>query len=226
MQTNYQSKRYNAENNSISFPAEEVNKCPLCKKAIKPVKLSMFHLEKCSPYKAHGHFLCTSCERCFVADYNVISNGSNYISTGPYDIGPILFAQAEFDKKINEISPQFVKIYNQALAAESSSLDEIAGLGYRKSLEFLIKDFAIHHNPQDAEAIKLRPLAQCIKNYISFDNIKTLAEKSAWIGNDEAHYIRKQEGRDVSDMKSFIQACVYFISMTLITEDASSMVPK
>lgn len=41
-----------------------------------------------------------------------------------------------FDKDISELSPQFVKIYNQALAAESYSLDEIAGLGYRKSLDF------------------------------------------------------------------------------------------
>ena len=66
----------------------------------------------------------------------------------------------------------------------------------------------------------------CHENYISADNIKTLAERSTWIGNDEAHYIRKQEDRDVSDMKAFIQAIVYFIGMILITEDAASMSPK
>lgn len=101
-----------------------------------------------------------------------------------------------------------------------------AGLGYRKALEFLIKDFAIHKQPDEEEAIKNKPLMQCIKNYISDDRIITLAERSAWIGNDEAHYIRKQEDRDVSDMKNFIQAIVYFIGMVLITEDAASMTPK
>ncbi len=55
---------------------------------------------------------------------------------------------------------------------------------------------------------------------------KTLATQSAWIGNDETHYIRKQEDRDVQDIKSFIQAIVYFIGMILITEDASTMEPK
>lgn len=57
------------------------------------------------------------------------------------------------------------------------------------------------------------------------NNIKTLAEKSAWIGNDEAHYIRKQEERTVSDLKKFILASTYFISMTLTTEDAASILP-
>ena len=38
----------------------------------------------------------------------------------------------KFDQKITALSPQFDKIYNQALAAETSGLDEIAGLGYRK----------------------------------------------------------------------------------------------
>ena len=107
-----------------------------------------------------------------------------------------------------------------------SDRDEIAGLGYRKALEFLIIDFAIHEHPDDEEKIKANSLSKCIKNYIDADHIKTLAERSAWIGNDEAHYIRKQEDRDVSDMKAFIQATVYFIAMVLITEDASSMTPK
>ena len=70
------------------------------------------------------------------------------------------------------------------------------------------------------------PLAQCIKTYITENRIKTLAERSAWIGNDEAHYVRKQDDRDISDMKKFIEALVYFINMTSVLEDAASMNPK
>lgn len=99
-------------------------------------------------------------------------------------------------------------------------------MGYRKALEFLVKDFSIHEHPDDENKIKSMSLTNCINEYIDTPNIKTLATRSAWIGNDEAHYIRKQEDRDVNDMKSFIHATVYFISMILITEDASSMEPK
>lgn len=113
-----------------------------------------------------------------------------------------------------------------ALAAESSCLDEIAGLGYRKAVEFLIKDFAIHKHPADEDKIKSMPLGQCINTYINNEQVKTLATSSAWIGNDEAHYIRKQEDRDIKDMKKFIQAIVYFIGIILITEDAATMEPK
>lgn len=140
-------------------------------------------------------------------------------------IGPVKYAEEKFDDGISALSPQFVKIYNQALAAESNGLDEIAGLGYRKAMEFLVKDFCIHQTPSDEETIKKMPLAQCIAKYIDNTQIQTLATRAAWIGNDEAHYIRKHEERDVSDMKNFIRAVVYFVGMVLISEDAASMSP-
>ena len=58
------------------------------------------------------------------------------------------------------------------------------------------------------------------------DKIKTLAEKSEWIGNDEAHYVKIQDDRDINDMKKFIDALVYFISMSLIVDDAETMKSK
>ena len=58
------------------------------------------------------------------------------------------------------------------------------------------------------------------------DKIKTLAEKSEWIGNDEAHYVKIQDDRDINDMKNFIDALVYFISMSLIVDDAETMKSK
>ena len=39
-------------------------------------------------------------------------------------------------------------------------------------------------------------------------------------------YIIKQEGRDINDMKRFIDAMTYFISMSLIVDDASTMQSK
>ena len=151
---------------------------------------------------------------------------SFYSNSSFIECVPVKYTEQTFEKSISSLSPSFVKIYNQAYAAESFCLDEIAGLGYRKALEFLVKDFAIHEHPDKEDKIKSIPLSSCIKDFIDAPNIKTLATRSAWIGNDEAHYIRKQEDRDVEDMKSFIKATVYFISMILITEDAASMEPK
>ena len=208
----------------LSYTAVET--CPICKTKIRPVQLAA-SLNTSDTASVFNY--CQSCHETFITQYKVQRRSPNsdyYVATDVIYSEPNRFSKHLFDERIINLSPQFDKIYNQALAAESSMLDEIAGLGYRKALEFLIKDFAIHKHPDEEEAIKAKPLAQCIKNYIENESITTLAERSAWIGNDEAHYIRKQEDRDVSDMKAFIQAIVYFIGMILITEDAASMSSK
>ncbi len=205
---------------------ETVEQCPICKAKIRPVFLAA-SLNTSDTASVFDY--CQNCHEAFVTLYKVQrrDNTSTYYSTTEIVYSePNRFSKQVFDERIVKLSPQFDKIYNQALAAESFRLDEIAGLGYRKALEFLIKDFAIHEHPDEKESIKIKPLSQCIKNYISYENITTLAERSAWIGNDEAHYVRKQEDRDVSDMKAFIQAIVYFIGMILITKDAASITPK
>ena len=216
----------NLNSDTIHLTYDTVEQCPICKAKIRPVYLAA---SLNTPNTASVFDYCQNCNETFITQYKVQRKdprSSYYNVTEVVYSEPNRFSKHIFDERIINLSPQFDKIYNQALAAESSMLDEIAGLGYRKALEFLIKDFAIHEHPDEEESIKAKPLAQCIKNYIENESITTLAERSAWIGNDEAHYIRKQEDRDVSDMKDFIQAIVYFIGMILITEDAASMAPK
>ena len=205
---------------------EEENVCPICKSRISPIYISS-SLNKSDAASIFNH--CCSCHNSFISNYKLkkLDKGTqtHYYAGTLLSSEPCRFDKHIFDINIITLSPQFDKIYNQALAAETQGLDEIAGLGYRKSLEFLTKDFAIHLHPEAEDEIKRLPLSQCIKKYIENPQIQTLTERSSWIGNDEAHYIRKQETRDVSDMKSFIQATVYFICMVLITEDAASIVP-
>lgn len=206
-----------------------MEECPVCKKSIQPVHLnSIINRTGDGLYFLESHLLCKGCNTSFIAHYKVSSPDNNMkcFGDGPLFVAPNQHCPTKFEDNILTLSPAFVKIYNQAQAAETSGLDEIAGLGFRKSLEFLIKDFAIKEFPDDDDSIRSMNLSSCIKKYIDDSRIKTLAEKSAWIGNDEAHYIRKQEDRDISDMKNFIKAAVYFISMILITQDADSMIPK
>ena len=212
---------------------EEPSLCPLCKHAVKPSTLGIENFkDEGNNCFMSAHYLCKHCYQTFVALHRCKLSSSKapgsavtshtYVTDLLY-VEPNRFAQQSFDERIEKLSPQFVKIYNQALAAESSGLDEIAGLGYRKAMEFLVKDFCIHKNPEHEETIKAQPLSKCISTYVGNGSIQTLATRAAWIGNDEAHYIRKQEDRDVTDMKNFIQALAYFVGMELIVEDAASM---
>lgn len=217
-------------NHSYSGHYEEPSICPVCKHAIKPSEILLKeYSDNNGQWFLSGFYLCRHCYHTFLTLHKCElfrTNGHpTQYNAELLPVEPTRYVEEQFEDNISTLSPQFVKIYNQALAAESSGLDEIAGLGYRKAMEFLIKDFCIHLRPDDEERIQSMPLAQCIKFYVESTQVQTLATCAAWIGNDEAHYIRKQEGRDVSDMKKFIKAAIYFIGMVLITEDASSMSP-
>ena len=197
---------------SKTFTFTEPDECPICKSRI--VAKMLYCVYK-SDHERYSFNFCPACENVFIATHN--GNGTVISSE------PNRFVEKAFTNELTALSPQFVKIYNQASAAESSSLDEVAGIGYRKALEFLIKDFAISQNSDDADKIKNMQLSPCINEYIDNAKIKQLAIKSAWLGNDETHYVRKFEDRDVNDMKKFIDALVYFISMDLIVSDAESL---
>ena len=113
-----------------------------------------------------------------------------------------------FSDNIKSLSPDFCKIYNESYRAEQQGLTEICGMGYRKALEFLIKDYAISLNPNNSEEIKRKMLGQCINDYMENDKLKALARASSWLGNDETHYVRQNIDYSLKDLKNFISATV------------------
>lgn len=121
--------------------------------------------------------------------------------------------KVELPENIEKVSKTFVEIYSQATIAESEKLDQIAGVGYRKALEFLIKDYAIKNNPDDEEKIKKKMLGSVISEYLDdFRKLQNLAKAATWIGNDETHYERKHTDKDIRDMKAFIRSASQFIA--------------
>lgn len=218
--------------NEVKIIYDAIEKCSKCNKALAPECLYSIVIEKNNENYIYVVDFCSACKSLIVTEYTGLKDIDSYSrikdikANKRINSAPSIYEKEEFDEMIEKISPQFTKIYNQALHAETIGLDEIAGLGYRKSVEFLIKDFAIHNNPKKEDEIKNTWMKVCIEKYIDNEQIKVLAERSDWIGNDEAHYVKKQEDRDIVDMKKFIKAMVYFIGMTLITEDAETMEQK
>ena len=93
-------------------------------------------------------------------------------------------------------------------------------MGYRKSLEFLIKDYAIYKHHDQCAAVESSSLSQCIATYIADERIKSLAKAAAWLGNDESHYVKKHSSYDLKDLKAFIAATVSFIQYDLSYQSA------
>ena len=68
------------------------------------------------------------------------------------------------------ISPRFIDMYNQALQSEYAGNIELAAIGYRASLEVLVKDFAINELHEPANNVEEKnysmPLVNILINQI------------------------------------------------------------
>lgn len=79
-----------------------------------------------------------------------------------------------------------------------------------------MKDYIISENPRKKEKVKvIHSIQTCINKYIGDSEIKNMAERATWLGNDETHYIKKWNNKDINDLKNLIDFIVYFISMKL-----------
>lgn len=223
---------------TVSVEYNTIEECPKCKKSMAPQNLYGIVHDKDSKECLSVADYCNGCHSLIVSEYEINKKKKiNYkgiveVINNEYKMeklnysAPMSIKERTFEGALNKVSPQFIRIYNEALKAEQYSLNEIAGLGYRKALEFLIKDYSIYKNPEKEEEIKNTWMMNCLKEYVDNKKIKTLAEKAEWIGNDEAHYTKIQTDRDIKDMKIFIEALIYFISMELIVDDAETMENK
>lgn len=172
----------------------------------------------------HAIFRCpvSSCRGLYVAMYGCSNTGGNWRGqlTGS---GLARFVESkEFQQNVATTSPAFCEIFNQARIAEENGLNHICGPGYRKALEFLIKDFLIEHkfkgDAKGQEQIKKTFLGPVIEDYVDDERIKRCAKRATWLGNDETHYIRKWEDKDLADLKALILLTVNFIDSSIEAE--------
>lgn len=220
-------KNYTAKNNSTyRLNTELPNECPLCHTSIIANVIYTYYNQDTQDFSFFC--LCPNCYDPFLVNFKNnywLLNGTFYVADNSnYSVVPKKCNAESFDENISKISSSFVSIYNQAKQAETLNLTDIAGIGYRKAIEFLIKDYCIYKNPDKEEDIKKCFLGQVIDRFISDQRIKTLAKVSAWIGNDETHYVREFEDKDIDDLKRFIKGTVYFISYDLAFDDAREIV--
>lgn len=200
---------------STSFSIELPRQCPHCNKGLEPKFLSAYHLDGTHKSVLFVLFFCPVCDSCFIGVYGIAHHGYGSSSTYLIHLFPYGDEKTIFSDKLVELSPSFVKIYHQAEKAEQLGLDEICGIGYRKALEFLVKDYAILMNPESEDKIKKQNLSPCISEHIDNPRIKALATASAWIGNDETHYVRKHQDYDLSHLKAFVSAMVSYVDSEL-----------
>ena len=213
------------------FEIESVRICPICQTSHMGNCLNAYIVRNyVQPYGAilnlYAVHFCDACEEVFVSKHvSKVPYGSQADFKLECTFPKKRFIEKDFDARICSVSPRFVKVYNQAKQAEEEQLDEICGMGYRKSLECLIKDYLISTGRYDREEIVNKLLGPCIDNMVQSEQVKRVAKKCAWIGNDFTHYENKH-GLGIETLKSLIDAVVYWICMELVSAEADQISSK
>ncbi|MBB6109730.1 protein of unknown function [Mucilaginibacter lappiensis] len=205
----------NREVKVVSLP----DKCPHCHLGLVPeyifgyVNKSFLYLSfNCPRESCLGYFLVV-----YQADHNSHYHIDCYVFGSPE---PVKHPQI-----INTISPSFVDLYRQAQSSQDYGLNDVCGMGFRKALEFLIKDYIVFKDPLQKSTIEKKLLGPCIKDHIDSQKIKDIANRAAWLGNDETHYVRKWVNMDVNNLKQLIQLTTHWIETEYLTDQMIQAMP-
>lgn len=205
---------------------ESAKICPCCGISLRPSILYTVCIDADEQEDSFIYQLnhCENCNECFISKHSFdVESDSGYCFSNS---APIKSVDCTFSSDICSLSSDFVKIYKQAFQAESLGLDEICGMGYRKAIEFLIKDYIIHKDSSLKDSVITMPLMQCITSYIHDDRLITLARASAWLGNDETHYIKAHPDYNLNHLRIFINAFVTYVDADLAYESAQKLISR
>lgn len=183
--------------------------CPYCGKTIFPEVITA--VDNDNRGRLFLTMYCPGCNDIYFEEFELRQETSNINSIKqllPYyqsvNVYPSVPMNLEFTESISQNYIDFVDIYTQAAIAESMKLDKICGMGYRKALESLTKQYAQKKFPDALEQINSETLSQTINRFES-QKIKTLAKAATWLGNDQTHMIAKHPEYDINQLKAFIK---------------------
>ena len=174
------------------------DKCPICHHHSQVAILSTE--SSGNGTTAGAMFKCgyKPCQAVFFGYYTLANSVNSPV------IFPSLLDVSFVSDTVKEISPNFFEIFRQAETAFNDGLTQIAGPGYRKALEFLIKDYASYLHPDHKDEIEKKYLRNVITDYIEEKRILEASKRASWLGNDETHYKRKWGNKDIHDLRELI----------------------
>lgn len=201
-----------------------------CCRCHRSMELRPITAARVTEQRAQVVFQCTSsaCRELFLADYNFTQATDERVDVYRLrKLSPMKPKEETFPEAVRKISPSFVLLHGQALAAEAHDLDQVVGIALRKALEFLVKDFAVSEQPDNADDIKKAFLGPCIEKYVEDPNVKKCAKLATWLGNDETHYVRKWENKDIEDLKKLVRLTINWIDTNVLTREyTKEMTPR
>lgn len=200
-----------------------VNECPHCDKGIHVDILKIHSNELDGTISVNLICQCPFCFGIFFAqyDYELLLDPLGF----PRFSSKVVYYPPKkklpaIQYEIENLSPNFIKSFQDASSVEQLNLTDLAGLSYRKAFEFLIKDYAIYLTPdKKIDIINDTSVSNVIINRIpakqEFEELKKIASRAWWLGNDYAHYKKHYDDKDITDLKQCIDIVSHQICMKI-----------
>lgn len=227
--------------NGLNVMADFPTKCPICGENMSPEVLHCESFEALYERESYNEpdlrlvqciCRCTSekCREHYMLTMQISVNENRRVDFLKFVPNHYLHvSERSFPNEVEKVSPKFKKIYNQAYTAEQMGLNEINGMGYRRSLEFLIKDYLLFmdQGKEDASLSQQDVYHMSLRSAIdklSDDKLTALATASSWLGNDHAHTEVKWTDNTVKDLKAFIEAFVATVQRDIQINNAQKLI--
>ena len=195
---------------------EVPDECPICHRSIEPIFVTYYPDRADAVYNDGFQivFACPrgACKSAFIAYYDLHGGVQSFGGCLPMEP-----KTPDIPELVAGVSSRFVDTYTQAEAAHSFNLDEVAGGGYRKALEVLVKDFLIGMKPEDEDAVIKMSLHSAIRA-LPDEVTSNLAHYTKLLGNDETHFFRKLSGKDIDDVRTYLDATITALKLYLMAE--------
>ena len=209
----------NSANQSMEIQ-ELPNVCPHCGKMIAARYINSFiqTSDDGNRTKAIAFWFCNGCGDFFAVTYHLSKIYTNdYVGFEDSVIPPVM-EKTVVPAEVLSVSPDFAELYEHAERAKNEGMTDLAGMGFRKALECLLKDTLIYLG-QDESQVEKMTIANAIEAFEDNPRLKTAANNARVIGNDYTHYKARYKGYDIETLRKLISITCHWVCMEIETEN-------
>ena len=191
--------------------------CPWCGIGNNPTNNEAGKIEIQEGYIFSMHHRCPACKKYHMTNQEYLHQANKTTMVLVYSNKVV----TDIDRLFIEYAPRFVEFYSEAIEAEKSGLENIAGTGYRSAVECLIKDYALAFELDTKEYLSDPKLTfnNAIDRYVKDDDLlKGALHFIRTVGNGYTHW-NKSTSISLPELKNYVDIIIQIFKSKFMLKD-------
>lgn len=191
--------------------------CPWCGIGNNPTNNEAGKIEIQEGYIFSMHHRCPACKKYHMTNQEYLHQADKTTMVLVYPNKVV----TDINRLFIEYAPRFVEFYSEAIEAEKSGLENIAGTGYRSAVECLIKDYALAFELDTKEYLSDPKLTfnNAIDRYVKDDDLlKGALHFIRTVGNGYTHW-NKSTSISLPELKNYVDIIIQIFKSKFMLKD-------